>query len=108
MSEQTPEKSAFQQALEKQFDALLGEINKKFNAAGDQVLGLSKWMQVQLQMVQNKVRKAEISQSIIDVSTTSLLELMMEKGLITQEEVEKKTQEVIARKSADAPKSDKK
>jgi len=108
-TEQKPEekKSAVQQALETQFDKLLEMINKRFAEAADQVLGLSKWIQVQLQMVQNKVRKSEISQQVIDVSNSAILELMFEKNVITKEEFEAKVQDIVKRKGLDAPKSEK-
>ena len=96
-------KSVLQQALEKQFEALLETLNGRLKEAGDQVLGLSKWIQVQLQIISNKMRKVEVTQSVIDVTFTSMLELMLEKGVITDEEFKKKCQEVTDRKNADAP-----
>lgn len=107
MEEQVKEKSGIQLALEKQFEGLLAEINKRFAEAGDQVLGLSKWIQVQLQMVNNKVRKSEINQQVIDVSNSAVLELLMSKGLVTQEEFAEKVAEIMKKKGLDSPKSDK-
>lgn len=99
------EKSAIQKVLEGQFDTLLEQINKRFADAGDQVGGLSKWMALQLNIVTRKITKAEVQQSVIDVSTTALLELMFEKNVISKEDYEKKVNEIVVRKSANAPKS---
>jgi len=94
--------------IEKQFESLLVEINGRFEKAGDQVMGLSTWLRAQLQIVNNKVRRVEIGQTIIDVCSTSILELMLEKKIITAEEFEAKNKEVAERKSANAPKSEQK
>ena len=107
MENQTQKKSALQEALEKQFEDLLNRVNERFVNAGDQVLGLSKWMQAQLQLMTRKVNKAEIAQQILDVSSTALLEILKEKGHITDDEFATKVQEIMKRKGLDAPKSNK-
>jgi hypothetical protein len=99
------EKSSLQLELDKQFEGFLNEINGKFASAGEQMKGMVKWVQVQLQILTDRLRKSEISQNIIDVNLTATLELLLEKGLVTEDEYKNKIQVVINRKSADAPKS---
>lgn len=94
----TVPKSALQLTLEGQFKDLLEEISKRFASSGEQMAGMSKWMQVQLQLLTNKLRNLEIGQNVMDVNSTAILELLFEKRIITEEEYKEKTQKIIENK----------
>ena len=78
-------KSAIQQAIESQFEEMLKEINERFSKAGDQMAGLSTWMRAQLQIITDRVRKAEISQGIIDISSVTLHSTNVTKEIFIEE-----------------------
>jgi len=85
------------EALEKSFEDLLKKINTRFDNSAGQLKGLGDWIRAQLQKMQNNFREVKLHYEVADLSISSLVELLEEKGLITSEEYDQKTQELFER-----------
>jgi len=93
------DKNKMKEALESHFTELLGKINQRFEESAGQLQGLNNWMQQNLQGLSNKFSELRTHYLVQSLKTTALVELCVQKNLITQEEYDQKTEEIAKRQN---------
>jgi len=83
---------------------IIKEINGRFQSVGDFQMEFMSFFKSQLNLVSKRVRKNELQTSVQDISITALLEVLLEKGVLTEEEYAEKAQLVYNRAMDDTKK----
>jgi hypothetical protein len=65
---------------------LIDAINSKFMSLGDQLVGLMNFTQQALKKVERELRSQSVRISVQDVAATSLVKILLKKGIMTEEE----------------------
>jgi len=85
--------------LNNAFAELIKTVEQKFKdydaEVGHRINGLGKYIERNLQGLSNKIRQSQLTQSALDISLTSLLEELIDSGVISKEKYEERTKNLL-------------
>jgi len=92
-------KNQMKEALQQHFEELLARINKRFEESAGQLQGIFQWSQKNFKGVDDKFQELRTHYLVTHLKTSALVEILVGKGLISQEEYEQKTEELAGRRN---------
>jgi len=69
---------------------LVTSINEKFNQLAGQLTGLHMWCEGNFKKIETNARQSLVQQSVHDIANSALIKILIEKGIMTEEEYQVK------------------